>query len=320
MSEYALWLKLAATQLVIRALEEGFVPEDCQLVDPLQALATVSADLSLKKPLPLRGGSTSTALDIQRSYLRMVQAYAGAHAVGDADVQEVISEWKTTLDGLESDPSSLADRLDWVAKYDLMDEAVTATGWSAVSRILPVIRYLEAQNLGLGRAIEKPDEVRSSLARRLGSQEFGELDALMTRTGLAWEDLPELYRLHYQLKKIDLRYHEVAEEGGYFLQMEQAGLFRRVVQPATIEKAQRTPPLETRATLRGYYVREALRLHLDALIGWERVIVPSRFKIIAMKDPGNNEAPVDLSSLQTEGYVWSILRAVFFLPHIVSPY
>src|SRR5579884_4111 len=117
MSEYATALKVGATSLVLSLLEEGLTPP-VKLVDPIRAVKQVSRDLSLKQTIERQGGPALTALEIQRIYL----AEAEKRLCGkDEETDWVIAEWSATLDALETDPFRLADRLDWVAKYQLLN-------------------------------------------------------------------------------------------------------------------------------------------------------------------------------------------------------
>ena len=54
----------------------------------------------------------------------MCDAYAESHgleAVGQEVGELVLERWRRVLEGLESDPMSLADQVDWIAKYRLLD-------------------------------------------------------------------------------------------------------------------------------------------------------------------------------------------------------
>ena len=93
--------------------------------DPVRALHQVSADLTLTRPLSLTDGSTATALDMQWEIFGAARKYAeecGLTALGDdGEVGALVMEhWEAVLSGLESDPASLADTLDWVAKRELL--------------------------------------------------------------------------------------------------------------------------------------------------------------------------------------------------------
>jgi proteasome accessory factor A len=57
--------------------------------------------------------------EIQRRYLAMVREYCPSL---DADWSAVLAAWSEVLDDLERDPLRCADRLDWVAKFQLIEQ------------------------------------------------------------------------------------------------------------------------------------------------------------------------------------------------------
>ncbi len=118
-NEYAYALKVGTTAMVLRACEEYRVPQDLILEEPLIALREVSRDETYKWPVELHRGGTIGAIDLQRRYLKVCQdAYAGESEQGDW----VLREWESVLDGLEKDPMSMGDRIDWVAKYHIVNQ------------------------------------------------------------------------------------------------------------------------------------------------------------------------------------------------------
>ena len=124
MSETATYLKLGSTALWLAAVEDEAVPREFRFARPVAAMHEVSWDLSLGKPIEMADGSTMSALDIQWEMLGICRDYAVAHgleAVGEEVGAEILDLWESTLTGLESDPMSLADTIDWVAKYRLVD-------------------------------------------------------------------------------------------------------------------------------------------------------------------------------------------------------
>jgi len=123
MSEYALALKLGTTALVLSCIERGTAPS-MKLRQPVKAMRAVSWDLSLGERLRLEDGRRLTAIDIQREYLQA----AGRLPPQDDDHRWVLAEWAATLDQLESDWTPLADRLDWVAKHELLQSFTEAEG------------------------------------------------------------------------------------------------------------------------------------------------------------------------------------------------
>ena len=117
MSQYATFLKLGTTKLVLDAIEAGIDFSDLRLKDPVSELKATSRDLTLTHELSLIDGTVHTPISLQREYLRRVSGSNGRQ--GDAD-KRVLALWAEVLDDLERDPLSTADRLDWTAKYALI--------------------------------------------------------------------------------------------------------------------------------------------------------------------------------------------------------
>ncbi|HEV2472747.1 MAG TPA: proteasome accessory factor PafA2 family protein, partial [Chthonomonadales bacterium] len=117
MSEVAAALKVGTTALVLRTLEDGFVPP-VRLKEPVKAARQISRDVELKQSYPQEDGLPIRAIEIQRLYL--AEAERRLSGTGE-DEDWTLGEWRSALDGLERDPEELADRLDWVAKWKLLD-------------------------------------------------------------------------------------------------------------------------------------------------------------------------------------------------------
>ena len=74
-----------------------------------------------------------------------------------------------------------------------------------------------------------------------------------------------------QLKKIDIRYHELSSEG-YFSRLNEVGLAHNLLEADDIARARRTPPTDTPASLRGRLIRE-FATHRDAVkANWHVVV------------------------------------------------
>ncbi len=129
MSEYAFALKVGTTRIALELVEGGWVPKTALVADPLAALKSVSRDPTWKWKLSLANGSSIGAVDLQRLYLEQGKRRIKGR---DDETDWVLAEWESTLDALETDPMSLDDRLDWVAKRKLFDEYRQAEGlpWS----------------------------------------------------------------------------------------------------------------------------------------------------------------------------------------------
>ena len=79
------------------------------------------------------GGGTATALELQGRYLEWLSKYVEKE-LDDPVWDLVITEWERVLTGLATDPMSLSDTLDWVAKRRLFEGFVERDGlsWSDV--------------------------------------------------------------------------------------------------------------------------------------------------------------------------------------------
>jgi proteasome accessory factor A len=73
----------------------------------------------------MRSGKTISAIDLQRRYLDAAKKYLHRR---DAQTDMVLREWERTLDDLERDPLSTADRLDWSAKRVLYSQFIAENG------------------------------------------------------------------------------------------------------------------------------------------------------------------------------------------------
>ena len=117
-------VKVGTTALVLAMIEDDVLPREFTFAAPVSALRRVSYDLSLRNPIALVDGSTVSALEVQWELFARARKYAdegGLGCVGEDVGAEVLRRWEAVLTGLEADPFSLADQLDWVAKYRLID-------------------------------------------------------------------------------------------------------------------------------------------------------------------------------------------------------
>ncbi|HUF32353.1 MAG TPA: depupylase/deamidase Dop [Acidimicrobiales bacterium] len=124
LSEVATYLKVGTTAIVLAMIEDEEVPRELALVAPVQALRRVSYDTDLTATLDLTDGTRATALELQWLYLDHARKWAevrGLDAVGEDVGTDILRRWEAVLTALETDPMSLADQLDWVAKRKLLD-------------------------------------------------------------------------------------------------------------------------------------------------------------------------------------------------------
>ncbi|WP_010525033.1 depupylase/deamidase Dop [Nesterenkonia sp. F] len=147
MSEYSSWMRVGTTALVLDLIESGRAPQ-LRLWDPVGALKAISHDPTLQTAVRTNRGEM-TALQIQRLYLRAAVSRAAeksgpkaARHAPDTETAEVLEAWEQLLDDLAEDVDSAADRVDWVAKRQLLESYRRRDGldWDA-----PVLAMVDLQ-------------------------------------------------------------------------------------------------------------------------------------------------------------------------------
>ncbi len=124
MSEVATFMKVGATSIVLAMIEDDVLGDDLVVANPVGAIRAISHDPSLRRTILLRSGRRATALEIQWSILERARAYERSHgleAVGVDVGADVLRRWESILAGLERDPDTVADVVDWVAKRRVVE-------------------------------------------------------------------------------------------------------------------------------------------------------------------------------------------------------
>jgi proteasome accessory factor A len=117
-SPYTTWLKAGTLAALLTTLVAGRLPM-LELADPVGAFHEVSHDVALRAPLTLADGRRCTALDLQEALWEAV--WADAQLRPEAYEADVVQAWGEVLTELRTDPARCADRLDWMAKRQLLD-------------------------------------------------------------------------------------------------------------------------------------------------------------------------------------------------------
>jgi proteasome accessory factor A len=121
MSEYTTFLKVGATAILLRMLEDPtFVVRDMTLENPIRALREISHDPTMKRLVRLANGRDVSALDIQSEYLERAQRYAETRDLSPLEIQ-ALQMWEHCLTRLADDPLSLDREVDWVIKHKLIE-------------------------------------------------------------------------------------------------------------------------------------------------------------------------------------------------------
>lgn len=120
MSEFATYLKVGATALILQMVDNNHYIEGLELENPLQAVKAISRDTTLKKTVRLANGKEYTPIEIQRAYLE--QSYKYFDRLEKVPlIYEIMNYWADTLEKLEKNPSDLSTKIDWLIKYELIN-------------------------------------------------------------------------------------------------------------------------------------------------------------------------------------------------------
>ena len=121
MSEYSTYLKVGATLLMLRMLEDPTVVlRDMTLENPIRAIREISHDLTGRARVRLANGREVSSLEIQADYLERALRYAANHEL-NLQEKQALQMWEHVMVGLEDDPMTLGRELDWVIKYQLVE-------------------------------------------------------------------------------------------------------------------------------------------------------------------------------------------------------
>ncbi|WP_273475604.1 depupylase/deamidase Dop [Nocardioides carbamazepini] len=143
LAEIATYLKVGTTSLVLAMIEDRFIGRDLAVDTPVAALRAVSHDPTLRQSVTMADGRKLTGIQLQLEYLDLAKKYVEDRYGADADAQtvDVLARWEDVLARLESDPMSLADQLDWVAKLKLIEQYRSRDGLAWDDAKLQLIDY-----------------------------------------------------------------------------------------------------------------------------------------------------------------------------------
>ena len=120
MSDFSNILKVGSTSLIISMIENGFLDfDEVNLQNPVGVVKDISRDLDLKKVYVTTNGKEFSAIDVQEWYLEKSKLYLSQHGYDD-NSRQVIDFWEQAIAGLRNKKEDLADRIDWIAKLNLI--------------------------------------------------------------------------------------------------------------------------------------------------------------------------------------------------------
>jgi proteasome accessory factor A len=121
MSEYATFLKVGVTAIMLRMLEDpSVVLRDMTLEDPIRAIRDISHDITCTQTVALQNGREASAVEIQSEYLTRALRYAESQGLPDQEMR-ALEMWQHCMTAIEQDPLSLDRECDWVIKHHLVE-------------------------------------------------------------------------------------------------------------------------------------------------------------------------------------------------------
>src|SRR5437660_12180496 len=101
MSEYATFLKVGATSILLRMLEDpSVVLRDMTLENPIRAIREISHDTTCKRKVRLANGREASAIDIQSEYLTRALRYRDQKGLSKLE-DKALDMWEHCLTQLE---------------------------------------------------------------------------------------------------------------------------------------------------------------------------------------------------------------------------
>jgi len=126
MSEFATYLKVGTAAVVLAMIEDKqTVLRDYNMASPINALRDISYDLWSKETVKLVNGRDMTALEIQEDLCERAEAFVQSHDELPEDQKNAVRLWREVIEQYRSDPMQLSDRVDWIAKLQIIEHEQT---------------------------------------------------------------------------------------------------------------------------------------------------------------------------------------------------
>jgi proteasome accessory factor A len=288
-SETATFLKIGATALIVAMADAGLQPGSAvQLADPLEAMRKIAGDTTCKRPLRMTDGRLMTAIDIQRSYLEMAEAYVSASFM-PAWAAEVCRRWRAVLDQLEEAPAAVDKTLDWGIKRALYADHARSLGirWEDLPYWNDLIdRMVAALAARTGRAAVIPLELAIRPHRRI-PKDLAFVEPILQSRGYKPENLRKVLNSRQKFFEIDTRFGQLGPKG-IFETLDLAGVLRhRVSGVDNIEHAMKEPPAVGRARIRGQVIKRLAGG--NAQCDWQIIVDYGGGQMLDLSDPFTRE-------------------------------
>ena len=161
MSEFATYLKIGTTAIVLRMIEDNFIKQRLALRDSVRAIQQISEDVTCTRKVELENGKRLSGVEMQWEYLNCAKQYF-EQAESDPITDQILARWEYVLTCLETDPMQLDRELDWVIKKKLIETYVRSRQlkWNSAKVMMLDLQYHNIRpELGLYYKLEKEGRV-----------------------------------------------------------------------------------------------------------------------------------------------------------------
>ena len=161
MSEFATYLKIGTTAIVLRMIEDNFIKQRLALRDSVRAIQQISEDVTCTRKVELENGKRFSGVEMQWEYLNCAKQYF-EQAESDPITDQILARWEYVLTCLETDPMQLDRELDWVIKKKLIETYVRSRQlkWDSAKVMMLDLQYHNIRpEFGLYYKLEKEGRV-----------------------------------------------------------------------------------------------------------------------------------------------------------------
>jgi hypothetical protein len=261
-----LWLRMATTSLLVVLTNEGLLtPKDVpSLNEPGDALRAIALDPTLRAPAGT-ARAPQNALEIQRAYLERVERFMHHRSMPDW-APLACARWRAVLDMLTEGEAGAVACCGWALKRQVMTQYLNRRGldWKDVDRL----------NAVAARALAEPGAMHGALSN-LGldlSESVPLRERIVTearQNGLGRKDVKRFLELRKDLCELDMRFDMIP--GGISDALPQTVGRVPEITEQRIRHAMTWPPPDTRAAIRGRYIRRLSPERERYLASWAAI-------------------------------------------------
>jgi len=283
LSELCTLLKTGSAMLVLRLIEEQGIGDGPAIEDPILALREISQDPSCHIKVKLVDGSYASPIEVQRYYLQRVRAHLEAEgALGERETSMILGHWERVLGKLESDAASLGREIDWISKRLVIDRFLGRHGVALGELNKWVYLIKRIKSLRLEESIffqhrNNPDfDVMEFVKSRVSQSDFIEIRRHIRYSEIEFDDYFRMHGIYHQLLKIDIVFHDIRRDRGLYYRMRDRGLAAGLGLAdfeAAVERARSEPPRNTRARIRGEFVKLLAKSRIKGAVNWDSISV-----------------------------------------------